>query len=342
MKKMLKESLLYEKLDNLAVLCGICQRRCRIEDGEWGFCKTRINRKGKLFTSIYGQVSFRCRAPIEIKPVYHYLPGSYAFSMGSLGCNFLCSGCQNWDISFARVEQLATPIATVYPENSVEMAKKNLCQGISWTYNEPTLWFEFTLDGARLAKEAGLYTNYVTNGFISSEALDMIGDYLDIFRVDIKAFSNKAYQEIANVTEWKGILNVAVRAKKRWGMHVEVVTNVIPGINDDLAQMVDLAQWIKTELGADTPWHVTRFFPQVRSGNRRSTPVKTLEEIREAALKEGLFYVYIGNVSGHSANHTYCHGCGKKVIERPDYEKIQSHLISGNCPHCKQSIPGVF
>ncbi len=336
------ETLIYDKMADMAVRCGICQRGCRIKEGQWGFCKTRVNRGGKLYSSTYGEVSTWRRAPIEIKPVYHYLPGSHAFSLGSLGCNFLCPGCQNWDISFARQEQILTPTKTMSPQDSVRTAQKNRCQGISWTYNEPTLWFEYTLAGANLAKAAGLYTNYVTNGYITRAALDMIGPYLDVFRVDIKAFDTKAYREIANISNWRGVLEVTSRAKKKWHMHIEVVTNAIPGISDDLAQMKDLAQWIRGELGADTPWHITRFFPRWHRQDLSPTPLKKMEEIRNTALKIGLNYVYIGNVPHHPANHTYCPNCNKVVIERLDYETVFSRLVSGQCPGCSTTIAGVF
>lgn len=339
---MLKESLVYEKLTNQSVRCGICQRRCKIRNGEWGFCKTRINRDGKLFSSIYGEVSTWRRAPIEIKPVYHYMPGSHAFSMGSLGCNFLCPGCQNWDISFAKEEKLSTSTETISPGKMIEMAQRHNCQGISWTYNEPTLWLEYTLDGAKLAKKAGFYTNYVTNGYITPEALAKIGPYLDIFRVDIKAFDSRAYQQIANITKWEGILEVIHQAKKKWHMHVEVVTNMIPGISDDEDQMKNLAQWIKGELGNDTPWHITRFFPQWHLGGHHPTAIKKMKDIREMAIKQGLHYVYLGNIFDNTSNHTYCPGCGKIVIERLHYEDIKSHLVSGQCPQCSTIIPGTF
>jgi pyruvate formate lyase activating enzyme len=336
------ETLVYEKLSEGAVRCRICQRRCRIKEGEWGHCRTRLNRQGKLFSTIYGEVASWRKAPIEIKPVFHYLPGSYALSLGSVGCNFLCPGCQNWDISFAKVESLGTSTRYFSPEETIALAKNYDCQGISWTYNEPTLWFEFTFEGARLAKIAGLYTNYVTNGYITPEALDKIAPYLDVFRVDLKAFSRKSYQKISNIKNWQGILKIIRRAKKKWHMHVELVTNVIPKINDDPAQLHSLVQWIKKELGSDTPWHITRFFPQWHLCHLSPTPIQTLEEAREMGLSEGLQFVYIGNVSGHPANHTYCPACGKMIIRRSDSGEVDSLMINGSCPFCGESIPGRF
>ena len=337
-----KEALLYEKLSSDVASCHVCQRRCRIAEGDLGYCRTRVNRDGVLYSLTYGQVSTSLVAPIEVKPVHHYLPGSRAYSLGSLGCNFLCDGCQNYEISFALAEGSASPAHYVSPEDSVRIAMEKGCEGISWTYNEPTLWFEYTLDGAKAAKAFGLYTNYVTNGFMTMEALDTIGPHLDVFRVDIKAFEKRAYQKIAHIDNWEGILEVARRAKSHWNMHVEIVTNVIPGINDDPGMMRDLAQWIVSELGPGTPWHLTRFFPHWRMKDVAPTPRETLEMLRETGIKEGLTYVYIGNIPGHPANHTYCPSCKQILIERFDYDLVQSKLSANACPFCRWHIPGRF
>ncbi len=322
--------------------CHICQRRCRIEDGNLGFCRTRLNRGGRLFTMTYGEVSTWHRSPIEIKPVYHYLPGSYALSLGSVGCNFLCDGCQNHDISFALADKLPAQTMYISPEDCVRLAQEEDCEGISWTYNEPTLWFEYTLDSAKLAKPAGLYTNYVTNGYITMEALELIGPYLDVFRVDIKAFDASVYKKIAHINNWEGILDVVKCAKHHWEMHVELVTNVVPGFNDNLGYMRNLAQWIKTELGSTTPWHITRFFPHWKLKHLKPTPIEVLEKIRGMGLEEGLEFVYIGNVPGHVANHTYCPSCGKILIERLDWEIVGRRITSNKCPFCGEPIPGRF
>jgi len=334
------ESLLYAKLPHNKVQCNICQRRCKIKEGQSGFCHTRININGMLFSTTYGEVTLYRTAPIEIKPVYHYLPGSYALSLGSLGCNFLCPGCQNWDISFALEKNLLKNTAYMSPETVIQLALKFRCQGISWTYNEPTLWFEYTLHSARLAKESGLYTNYVTNGYITQEALDEIGPFLDIFRVDVKGFSDQAYYGISKVKKWYAILDNIVHAKNRWHMHIELVTNIIPNCNDDVEQLRALADWIVSELGPHTPWHVTRFYPHWRWHHLPSTPVATLEKIYELAKNAGLHYVYIGNVPGHRANHTYCPKCGEMVIKRDDLTSIECRIENNACPYCGYPIEG--
>jgi pyruvate formate lyase activating enzyme len=342
MAQVRERALLYRKASHRAVACQICQRRCRIPDGGRGFCRTRLNQGGRLFSEIYGQVSSRRKAPIEIKPVYHYLPGSHAYSLGSLGCNFLCPGCQNWELSFARIEPLSTETVHLDPEEAVRLGEACGCEGLSWTYNEPTLWLEYTLDCARLAKSKGLYTNYVTNGFMTLEALDAIGPFLDVFRVDIKGFSADSYQRIARIGEWRGILDVVTRAYHHWKIHVEVVTNLIPGVNDSLEELRDLAAWIRSELSPDVPWHITRFHPRWRLSHLAPTDVDRMEQAREAALATGLRYVYLGNVWGHPANHTYCPGCGRRLITRNENEPVQNLLSGNSCPSCAFFVAGRF
>ncbi|MFH1293138.1 MAG: AmmeMemoRadiSam system radical SAM enzyme [Pseudomonadota bacterium] len=302
-------------LCNYTVQCHLCQRRCKIASGKGGFCRTRKNLGGELFSLIYGCVSSMRISPIEIKPLYHFYPGSQWLSVGSLGCNFLCPGCQNWEIAHANVEQELDSFRFVTPEESVRLARDGHCKGISWTYNEPTLWFEYTLDSARIARETGLLTNYVTNAYITVEALDLIGPYLDAFRADLKGFSDETYKRIANIKGFDGILKILERAKHFWGMHVEIITNIIPGINDQNVELKEMARWICDCLGIETPWHVTRFVPRFRLAHLTPTPVAKLEQVREMGLEAGLKYVYLGNVPGHHAENTYCPACGKLVIE---------------------------
>jgi len=336
------EALLYEKLSNNKVQCHICQRRCMIKDKERGYCRTRINRQGKLHSLIYGLVSTMMISPIEKKPVYHFFPGSPWLSLGSLGCNFRCPGCQNWDIAHSDVKKEINGLRFISPKELIQLAKKSGCLGISWTYNEPTLWFEYTLEGAKLAKMNNFYTNYVTNGFITPEALDLIGSYLDVFRVDLKGFSKDSYKNIANVDDFSGILEVIQRAKKKWKMHVEIVTNVIPGMNDKEEDLKKMASWICEELGEDTPWHVTRFFPHLKLSHVEPTPIRKLEKTREMALRLGLHYVYLGNVWGRKGENTYCAHCGETLIVREGLETKKIQLKNGKCPFCSHPIAGRF
>ena len=338
----LKEALLYDTLPDSTVKCNICQRRCKIEPEKLGYCYTRFNKQGKLHTLIYSKVSCSMISPIEKKPLFHFYPGSLWLSLGTLGCNFRCPGCQNWDIAHARMNLDKHEVEHITPKESIELAKRHNCKGISWTYNEPTIWFEYTLNSAKLAKDNGLLTNYVTNGFITPEALDLIGPYLDAFRVDIKGFSDEFYKKICHVDDFKGILEVTKRAKEKWGMWVEIITNIIPGYNDDETQLTGIASWIKKELGEETPWHVTQFVPHLELSGIPATPVSTLEKAREMGQKEGLKYVYLGNVWGHPAENTYCYNCGKLLIERKGFYVSQNHIEDGKCPFCGTVIPGRF
>jgi pyruvate formate lyase activating enzyme len=214
------------------------------------------------------------------------------------------------------------------------MARRSHCQGIAWTYNEPSIWFEYTLDSARLAKEHNLYTVYVTNGYLSLEALDTIGPYLDAWRVDIKGFSDALYRSIARINRWQGILDVAKRAKNRWNMHVEVVTNIIPTMNDDDSQLEGIASWIKDNLGELTPWHVTRFYPQRNITDLPPTPIATLERAFNIGHKAGLKFVYAGNVPGHSRENTVCYNCGQLVVRRFGYQTEVVGLNGSKCQFC--------
>ncbi len=336
------ETILYEKLRGKRVRCNICQRRCAIKEGERGYCRTRVNREGKLFSQIYGMVSSIMISPAEKKPFFHFYPGSRWLSVGSFGCNFRCPGCQNWDIAHSDVGDDLKTARYISPVELVNIAKERNCLGISWTYNEPTLWFEYTLDGAKLAKINKLYTNYVTNGFITAEALDLIGPYLDVFRVDLKGFSKETYRKIANVEDFTGILEVIKRAKEKWKMHIEIVTNIIPEYNDDEEELREMARWIKNELGKDTPWHVTRFFPHLDLSYLKPTPIKKLEKIREMGFNEGLQYVYLGNVPDHPGENTYCPNCGELLIQRSVFDIKKFVLIDNKCPNCKTVISGKF
>jgi pyruvate formate lyase activating enzyme len=336
------EALLYEKLLHNQVRCHVCQRRCHIPEGDRGYCLTRGNIGGKLFTLIYGLVSSLMVSPIEKKPVYHFFPGSPWLSLGSLGCNFRCPGCQNGDIAHSLVGKDLKTTRFISPSELVDMAKKNHCLGISWTYNEPTLWLEYTLEGARLAKSEGLYTNYVTNGFITTEAMDLIGPYLDVYRVDVKGFSSETYKLIGHVEDFSGILDVIKRAKEKWKMHVEIVTNIIPRFNDREEELRRLACWIKTELGNETPWHVTRFFPHLELNHVGATPEETLLKVREIGMEEGLSFVYLGNITETQAENTYCPGCGRLLIVREGLEVIENRLNRGRCPSCSCLIAGKF
>ena len=335
---MKKEAVLYEKLKSNNVRCNVCQRRCDIPEGKAGWCMTRVNEKGTLFTLIYGDVSSISINPIEKKPVFHFYPASRWLSLGTLGCNFKCPGCQNWEIAHWKgTGSKGTDYLS--PEKGTNLAEG--CLGISWTFNEPSLWLEYAIDFARRAKERGFYTNYVTNGFITEEAFDMLAPHLDVWRVDIKGFSDETYLKTAHIKGFRGILDVTKRAKN-YGMHVECVTNVTPGFNDSKGELRSIASWINDTLGPDTPWHVTRFHPHLELSSFEPTPLQTLESAWSIGKEEGLWYVYLGNVAGHRLENTYCHSCGELLIKRSVFDVIENKIKKGRCPKCHVSIPGVF
>ena len=328
------EARLYEKLANSRVRCHTCQWRCTVNPNKFGVCRRYQNKDGALYNLNYAQVSSLAADPIEKKPLFHFHPGTLALSLGTWGCNFHCQDCQNWEISCQETPEPRRGTREIQPQLEIEMAKSHRCAGIAWTYNEPTIWFEYTLDSARLAKENDLYTVYVTNGYMTPEALDIIGPYLDAWRVDVKGFSDALYQKLAKISHWRGILEVAERAKEKWQMHIEVVTNIIPTMNDDDAQLEGIARWIRDRLGELTPWHVTRFHPNYHLQSLPPTPITTLERAYDIGKKAGLKFVYAGNVPGHKSESTYCYSCGKLNVERYGYQTNIVGLKGSRCKFC--------
>ncbi|MFC2017949.1 AmmeMemoRadiSam system radical SAM enzyme [Chloroflexota bacterium] len=331
MMENLHQSILYEELTGSRVRCQVCQWRCVIVLGKVGVCKMYQNNEGKLYTLNYAVVSSTAVDPIEKKPLFHFFPGSQVFSLGTWGCNFHCRDCQNWEIAIAKPARESQIIS---PQAAVDLARRYNCGGIAWTYNEPSVWFEYTLDSARLARENNLYTVYVTNGYLTPEALDTIGPFLDAWRVDIKGFSDAFYRKLAKIHRWQGILEVAKRAKDKWDMHVEVVTNIIPTMNDDDEQLKGIANWIYSELGELTPWHVTRFYPHHNLSHLSPTPIHTLERALAIGRGAGLKFIYTGNVPGHQSENTICYSCGKLLVKRHGYSTELVGLDGSRCRFC--------
>lgn len=338
----MREALFYSEAEGKRVHCRLCRRRCSIPEGESGFCKVRINRQGKLFSQIYGKVASLAVSPIEKKPLYHFHPGSRWLSLGSFGCNFLCPGCQNWDIVHSQLPDDESAYTVISPEGLVKRALQHQCKGISWTYNEPTVWLEYALKGATLGKEKKLLTNFVTNGFMSIEALDAIGPFLDSFRVDVKGFSRETYKALCNTGDYEGVLHSTLHAKEKWGMHVEVVTNIVPGYSDKEEELRSIARWIAGDLGRETPWHVTRFSPHLHLSEVKATPLETLERACDIGREEGLLFVYLGNVPGHERQNTFCPACERILIRREGFDVLENSLREGCCPTCGYQVPGVF
>ncbi len=327
-------ALLWEKLPEKRVKCHSCQWYCQINEGNEGVCNMYRNEAGELFNLNYAKVSSVAVDPIEKKPLYHFHPGTDVFSLGSWGCNFHCKGCQNWEIACPETDESVKHSREILPAQAVAMAQNNGCAGIAWTYNEPSIWLEYTLETAKLAKENGLYTAYVTNGYASREHLDAIGPYLDAWRVDIKGFNDDTYKAIGKVPHFEGILSTAERAKAKWGMHVEVVTNLTPGINDDDEQIAGIADWIARKLGKDTPWHITRFHPHRLMRDYPATPIETLEHAYEHGKSAGLNFVYLGNVPDNEHSDTICPYCGNRAVIRTGFSSRAVGLNGSKCANC--------
>lgn len=331
----MRDALLWEP-EGERVHCLLCPHDCRIAVGHCGVCGVRENRDGRLVPLTYGRVSSIAVDPIEKKPVFHFHPGTRALSLGSVGCTMRCSHCQNWQISRAKPGD--SGLDDLPPEAVVPLAKKYECEGVAFTYNEPVIWVEYVLDTAKACKAAGLYTAMVTNGYITPAGLDTIGEFIDVWRVDVKGFDDSTYRSLCRVRSVQPILEMAVRAKKQWQMHVEVVTNVIPTINDDEATLRGIAAWIAGELGPDTPWHITRFFPYVELAHLPATPLSTLRRAREIGAEEGLHFVFLGNVDEPGGENTVCPSCGEVAVEREGYRIVRRLVDDGSCAACGRPL----
>ena len=328
------EARQYEKRDNNAVKCSLCNHRCSINEGKHGICGVRINEKGTLYAATYGKISAEAVDPIEKKPLFHYLPGTTSYSLGSVGCNFHCRHCQNWHISRADIE--TARLRSLSPEEGVSRAIGSGSASISWTYNEPTIWHEYTLDMGTLARSRGLGTVYVTNGYITEEALQELAPMLGAYRVDIKAFTDDFYKKVCGA-HLQPVLDSAVLAREL-GIHIETVTLVIPGLNDSMEEQEALICWVIEHLGPDTPMHFSAFHPDYQMTDRSGTPVATLEKIYEKAKVLGLRYPYLGNVYHHRYENTFCPSCGATLIERMGFSSQPIGLDGTRCRNCGETI----
>jgi len=333
------EARFWEKAEGNKVRCALCRFRCLIAHERRGICGVRENRDGTLYTLVYGRAIAENVDPIEKKPLFHYFPGSRSLSVATVGCNFRCLHCQNYEIS--RQPRIGEPIPgrKIAPEEIVQRAADAGCRSISYTYTEPTIFLEYAYDTAVLAKKAGIGNVFVTNGYITPEALDVVAPFLDAANIDLKGFSEKFYQEVAGST-LAGVLD-SLKLYKRHGIWIEVTTLLIPGLNDSTDELEGIARFIAEELGVEVPWHVTAFYPTHELLDRPPTPVATLRRAREIGLKAGLRYVYEGNVPGEGGENTYCPGCGETVIERVGFRLGRIILREGACEACGQKIDGV-
>jgi len=319
---------------NGIVRCELCPWNCRIKEGRFGYCGVRFNHEGTLFTAIYGAVSSKAVDPIEKKPLYHFYPGSSVYSLGTIGCNLKCKHCQNWEIAHARAQGYFHYLEHLPPVKAVEEAVDSFSSGIALTYNEPTIWIEYALDLFKLAKQKGLYTVYVTNGYINEDPLREIGKYLDAYRVDVKGISDNSYLQIANLKKYQAILRAAEIAYHELKLHVEIVTNIIPTVNDSETELREIAIWIREKLGPKVPWHVTRFYPYLGFSHLYPTPLETLEMAYRVGKEEGLEFIYMGNVAGHPYENTVCPNCEKTVIKRRGFYIEEKFTVDGQCGYC--------
>ena len=335
-----QEARLYEKLSNNRVRCNLCAHRCVIADGKRGICQVRENRGGALATLVYGRAIARHADPVEKKPLFHFHPGSTAYSVATPGCNFRCKWCQNWEISQMPREQHLIMGEKATPQQFIAAAQRHHCRSIAYTYTEPTVFFEYAYDTARLAHEAGLANIYVTNGYMTEEMLEAFHPYMDAANVDLKAFKEETYDKYVGA-RLQPVLDT-MKVMQRLGIWLEVTTLVIPGINDDPAELRDAARFVAQELGTETPWHISRFFPAYQMRDVPPTPSATLLRAREIGREEGLAYIYVGNVPGEAGQDTYCPGCGSVLIRRQGYTVVENRIRDGQCPDCGAQVAGVW
>jgi len=332
------EAKFYQKLDEKTLQCQLCPNRCRLQDGHRGFCRAREPKEGKLYSLVYGKAAAVHIDPMEKKPLFHFLPGTSIFSIATAGCNYRCKFCQNWQLSqFPPEETLNQELP---PEEVVNQAIKNNCPSIAYTYTEPSIFYEYMLDTARQAKIRGLRNMYHSNGSLNSQAVEELSLYLDAANIDLKAFTQEYYSEVCagyldTVLETLKIL----KKNKVW---LELTTLVVPGLNDDLAQIKQMCLWIKENLGPDLPIHLTRFWPQYKLTALNPTPTETLEKARDVAQSAGLNFVYIGNVPGHAGENTYCPLCKRAVIQRRGFTVLSNDVVNGKCKSCGREIPGIW
>lgn len=334
-------AVLWEPADDKSVNCRLCRHLCHIAEGKRGICGVRENQGGTLTSLVYGRLIAQHVDPIEKKPLFHLLPASLSYSIATVGCNFRCRFCQNAEIAQMPADRAGMITGTACsPEQVVAQALASGCRSIAYTYTEPTVFFEFALDTAKLARQQGLKNIFVTNGYMSRDALDMIGPYLDAANVDLKAFNDGFYKKLCGAK--RAEVMDSLKAMKAAGVLVEVTTLLIPGLNDDTDELKALAAFLVNDVGPATPWHVSRFHPDYRLTDRPATPAATLARARAIGLDAGLRYVYTGNIPGDEGENTICHQCGKTLIARWGFRVTANAIEEGKCPACRAVIEGVW
>ena len=335
--------MFYKKGEGEKLHCYLCAHNCKIAPEKFGFCGVRQNTQATLNSLVYAQVIAANIDPIEKKPLYHFLPGSLSFSIATVGCNFRCGFCQNWQIS--QVSRRSHPFRDrqsqkgyeLMPQRVVDQAKVGGCKSISYTYTEPTIFFEYAYDTARLAQEAGLKNNFVTNGYMGKEALETISPYLDAANIDLKSFREEFYVNNCQ-GHLKPVLD-SIKLAKQLGIWIEITTLVIPGQNDSSSELSDIAGFIAS-LDKNIPWHLSRFHPDNEFLDYEPTSIESLKRAEDLGKKAGLRYVYIGNVSQDS--DTYCYNCQKLLVRRSYFNIIENNILEGKCQWCGKVIDGVY
>lgn len=333
-----KEALFYEKIDADTVNCHLCPRHCRLKNNMRGFCRARVADKGKLYSHTYSNPTAVHIDPIEKKPLFHFLPGTKAFSIASSGCNFRCKNCQNWQISQFSPEE--TYNVYLPPEAVVDSAFKYDCQTVAYTYTEPSIFYEYMFDTAVIARKRGIKNIYHSNGSLNPDPAVKLSTVLDGANVDLKGFSQDFYSRITE-GYFDTVLQTLITLRKN-NVHLEITNLLIPTLNDDEDMITEMCFWIKENLGSRTPLHFSRFYPVYQMKNIPPTPVSILEKAHGLAKESGLQYVYIGNVPGHKFENTYCHKCGELIIGRTGYLILEDRIKDGMCGFCKTEIPGVW
>jgi len=333
------EAYLYESVKDGRVRCHLCHHRCMIDRGERGICGVRENQDGRLVSLVYGKLIARNIDPIEKKPLFHLYPGSLSYSIATVGCNMRCRFCQNADISQMPRDQKVILGDYYTPEEIVASAEAGNCKTIAYTYTEPTIFFEFCYDTARIAHDRDILNVFVTNGYMTPEALKMIAPYLDAANVDLKAFNKEFYKEQCGA-RLDNVLQ-SLKVMKSLNILIEITTLLIPGLNDGEDELKQLARFIVESLGPDTPWHISRFHPDYKLLDRPPTPLKSIQKARDIGLEAGLHYVYVGNVPGDVGENTVCYRCGNTLSQRWGFQVSHNQVRDGKCPKCGTPIYGI-
>ncbi len=338
----LKEAVLWEPSSgkDKKVKCKLCNHRCTIDDGKLGRCCVRKNIDGVLYALTYDKVCSANPDPIEKKPLFHFQPGTSSFSVATMGCNFRCEFCQNWQISQAAIERGQINGEPITPEQIVEGAVRNRCKSIAYTYTEPTVFMELCNDCGRLGKERGLTNVFVSNGYMTTEAIDFAADWLDGINVDLKAFNEDYYKRLCGA-RLQPVLDTISYIAKQTNIWLEITTLLVPGENDSEDELKKLADFIVSDAGPDVPWHISRFHPQYKYLDSVPTSMSSMERAFEIGQSAGLHYIYLGNVPGAKFESTFCYNCGRMLIERIGYRIAVNNIEDSKCPDCGTEIAGV-